>query len=284
MRLTPRPPLQKRGGASRKKRHHYLWPATYSDLDAQEQEQANVAILQDDSLGATTEEREIRLSKARRTSKVLNIAGGAVAAWLLFQPDPYHWAVAAGLALPWLTAAALWLHPAALSLVENKNSAHPSPSLALLLPALALLLRGVLDFEILNYQNLWLPAAVVTIGLAGGLLTSTRHFVTQSDSRLSTLLTALGYAALYGFAATLIVNCAYDEGHATKHTARVLRKHVSSGKTTTYYLEVSSWGPRRTAADVVVSRDYYQQLQVGNEVRIHQMPGRLSVPWFTVIE
>ena len=256
----------------------------YPNLDELEQEQATISLLADNRLGSTPEEREKHLVKARRTAKWLNSAGGIVAAWLLLQPQPYHWAIAAGLIVPVAAMAAVWFHPGVLRLDERKNSAYPSLVTAILMPSLLLLLRGLLDFEILDYGNLWLPAMVISVLLALAMLAGSRQFLLQQDSRLSLVLAALAYAVLYGYAATVIYNCAYDEGRATEYTVQVLTKHKSSSKTTTYYLKVCPWGPRATADDVTVSREYYQQAKTGDKIHIYQMPGKLHVPWFTVAE
>lgn len=98
------------------------------------------------------------------------------------------------------------------------------------------------------------------------------------------MLSAAAYAALYGFAAISIYNCAFDESKGIAYKAQVLDKHISSGRTRTYYLNVSAWGPRLAHEDIKVSRQYYQQTAAGDTVRIYQLPGQLHIPWFTVAE
>jgi hypothetical protein len=76
----------------------------------------------------------------------------------------------------------------------------------------------------------------------------------------------------------------YDKGATTFFATKVLGMHISSGKTTTYYLKLQAWGPVPTAEDVQVSSDYYRQVQPGQAVTVALRPGLLGVPWFTVIE
>lgn len=256
----------------------------YPDLDVQEQQQEEEILLQDHTLGRTTEEREEKLHKARRTAKVLNVASGTAAAWLFLQPQPYLWATTACLLLPLASIPLLWLHSGVLRPDEKKNSAYPSLALTLFIPSLVLMLRVLLDFEILNYDLLW-PRAVTVAALFGlGLLVGSHDFVFQGPSRWSAGLAILAYAALYGFSATAAYNCAFDTGRPTAYEVKVLEKHYSSGKTTTYYLKVAPWGPRTEAEDVTVTEEYYAQTEPGTNVQIYLMPGNLQVPWFTVAE
>lgn len=154
----------------------------YPDLDVLEREQAAASLLQDEHLGQTTDEREVTISQARRTAQVLNIAGGAVAAWLLLEPRPYQWAVATGLVVPLVAAIALWFHPRTLRPDERKNSAYPSVTIAILGPSAVLLLRTLLDFEILDYTPLWSQAGAVTLLFALILLSGSRYFLQHPDS------------------------------------------------------------------------------------------------------
>jgi hypothetical protein len=258
--------------------------ARYPDLDSEDQ-QANAArLLRDETLGQTPAEREAQLSQARQMATALNVAGSVAGAWLFLEPRPYTWAILAGMLVPLLATSALWLYPGALRPDEKKNSADASVALAILLPTLLLLVRVVLDFEILDYSLLWPQAATVAGGLAVALLAASRHIILRKDSPISLCFLVLVYAALYGFAAISAYNCVFDHGPTSKYAVRVLSKHSSSGRATTYYLQVDPWGPRPAAADVAVSEEYYGQVKPGDTVRIYSRPGSLGIPWFTVAE
>ena len=256
----------------------------YPDLDALEQEQEVAKLLQDEELGRTPSEREEVLSKAQKAAQILNIAGGITALWLFLHPQPYQWAIIAGLVVPALATIVLWLHNGVLRLDERKNSAYPSIAIAVIGPALSLLLRVLLDFDILDYAPLWPQAATVAFSAIIALFIGSRDFIFRNDSRVSLLLTILTSATLYGFAGTLSYNCAFDEGTATIHEVKVLDKSMSGGKTTTYHLKVTPWGPRPNDENVTVTQEYYEQVKPGDKVEIYAMPGQLGIPWFTVVE
>jgi hypothetical protein len=89
-------------------------------------------------------------------------------------------------------------------------------------------------------------------------------------------------AALYGFGATTAYNAAFDEGKPNYYEAKVVYKHISSGKSKTYYLTLAPWGPFQKQTDASVSSEYYERIPVDATVPVYLMPGRLGIAWHTV--
>ncbi|RSK35163.1 hypothetical protein [Hymenobacter metallilatus] len=254
----------------------------FPNLDVQQREQEAQQILQDETLGRTAPEREEKLTQARQLCRVLNTLAWAVAAWLLFYPTPYEWALQAGLTLPPLALAALLWHQGLIRPDERNDSAYPSLLPALFSPPLALLLRDLFDFELLEVTPVW-PWIAAIGGLFGGLLAyGSWRFIKDPNGRWG-VVGMLTFCVLpYAYAAPVAYNCAFEEARPQVYRVPVRGKHYSSGKTTTYYLEVGAWGPRATPDDVTVTEEIYNQTMPGDSVRIHQFPGRLGIPWFTV--
>lgn len=258
--------------------------ARYPDLDRQETEQARAQLLADHDLGRTPEERADALQAAGNTARTLNIAGGVVTAWLLFYPHPYEWAMGAGLLLPVLAAAALWRSPSVLRVDEEKNSGYPSVFIALLGPGFGLLWRSLFDYELVSYAPLWPLVGAAAAGAALVLAIGSREFLLRRRSGLRVGLTIALLAGLYGYGATSAVNAAFDAAEAATFAAQVLSKHIDSGKHKTYHLKVTPWGPMTATDDVRVTREYYNQVVTGQTVTIALWPGRLGVPWYSVLE
>lgn len=261
------------------------WLATsYPDLDRQETEQARARLLENDDLGRTPEERADALEAAGNTARTLNIAGGVVTAWLLFYPHPYEWAMGAGLLVPLLAAAALWRLPSVLRVDEEKNSGYPSVFIALLGPGFGLLWRALFDYELVSYARLWPVAGAAAVGAALVLAIGSREFLFRRDSGLRVGLTLVLLAGLYGYGATSAINATFDEAAPAMFTARVVSKRIDSGKHKTYHFKVTPWGPMTITDDVRVTHEYYNQVVTGQSVVIALWPGRLGVPWYSVVE
>ena len=74
----------------------------------------------------------------------------------------------------------------------------------------------------------------------------------------------------------------FDRAKPVEFRTKTLSKHVSSGKHTSYDVELSPWGPKRAAEDVDVGRKLYGQIQVGQTVCVYVWPGALKIRWFEV--
>ena len=278
-------PVIKIGYTTERYQEIRLWLAGhYPNLDAVETEQATQELLADVAIGATPEARAAAVHRATRVARVLNIGGFAVAAWLFFWPRPHGGAIAAGLLQPLLAIAALWAFPHTLRIDEKKNSGHPSLLAGFIMVSLILLVRGLFDYEVVDYAPLWPVAGLAAVAVAGALALGSRKFLALPTERLSVGMTLLVLAALYGYSATVLVNGAYDEAPAQEFAPRVTGMHSNSGKTTTYYLTLEAWGPVPGGEDATVSHNYYRQVRVGQTVRVGLHPGRLGVPWYKVIE
>ncbi|SES85714.1 hypothetical protein SAMN04487998_0487 [Hymenobacter actinosclerus] len=253
--------------------------ARFPDLDAQQVQQDAERLLLEEDFGRNPAEREANLAGARHVSWVLNAAGCLSGAWLLFWPEPYDWAVWAGLGVPPLAAAALFWHRGLLCFDDSNHSARPAITAALLFPPLGLLLRGLFDFELLAYQPLAPYAAGTALLMATALVLGSPQLLATSGRRV--LLTGGIMAVLYGAAAVVTVNCVFDTSGPRVYAVPVLDKQLSGGQTSSYYLNVGPWGARAQPENVEVSKTLYQQTVIGDTVHIYQRPGRLGAAWFS---
>lgn len=260
-----------------------LWVSqNFSNLDEQAAIREKSSILDDENIGLTQEAREERLLKARRTARVINWAGGLTGAWAFFYPAPYLYTMLACIVIPLAALAAVKLSRGLIRMDERKGSAFPSVIHAIIYPSLGIMLRGVLDYDIADYSNVWLPAASVALIFLFLLLIRQKEINITMKSGLLAAATLSIFLFAYGFGTVMHLNCYYDRSEPARFRAEVLGKRVSSGKTTSYYLDLSAWGPRKEPEDVSVDKDLYNRIEAGSEVDIWFRKGLLDIPWFIV--
>ena len=260
-----------------------MWLAEhYPNLDEVETLEAVDEAMEDEQLGENADERSEKLLQAGTTAKYLNLVGWAVTAWLFFHPQPYQYAIGAGILIPLLGGAALWLHQGALRLIEDKNSPYPAVFVAVFMPSFALFLRSLLDVDLVRYFPMCLVAGQAAFVMALLLAFCTRKWLFDSKARITEGAALIAAALVYGYSASATFNTAFDNERGKVFSTKVLDKSTSSGKTTTYHLTVGPWGPFTTEADVQVGSNQYQATQPGDQVRIRLRPGRLNVPWYEV--
>jgi hypothetical protein len=267
-----------------KKNEIVQWLAAhYKDLDTIEAEKEKQDILNNEALGWTIEQREQKLKNARRVAKVLNVVGGIVSAWTIFFPSPYEYAILAAIAVPAICIVVMKSFGGLMRANETtKGSPYPNVSLALLVPALAVCLRALLDFSVFSYDNVWLPSILIAGIFLVVLFIGSNEFKLRpaKDFIITTVFSLVAFG--YAFGSVVTLNCLYDKSEPEAFSATIISKRVTSGKTTTYYLKLTPWGSQVEADEVSVSEDFYEQLGEGDEVSVYLYQGKFQIPWFIV--
>lgn len=252
----------------------------FTDLDQQRLEQEEQEMLADESLGATQQEREERLAAARRYTRILNAAALISVFWAWIYPHPYELCIIVVALIPFIGFFLLSKYRGIIRLAEKPKSAHPNLTMALIFPALGLLIRSMADYKLLNFTPIIGPAAGVGMALCllmwfcAGVFSQNRELLRSSFY--------LVIFALYGAGALTIVNCHEDKHPAQVFTTEVISKRVTHGKSTSYHVKLAPWGPRTDDQETNVSRDLYNALEPGQPVQVCLEPGALGMPWFYI--
>ncbi|WP_299988634.1 hypothetical protein [uncultured Pontibacter sp.] len=263
----------------------YTWLTnSFPHLDDVEIIEESQEILTNAHYGRTVEEREATFNAARKKAKVLNWTGGLACAWALFWPEPYEYAILTAIAIPLITLITIKFSDGLFRLNENKESTYPSVSLAMFAPSFALGLRGLLDFNIFEYSNVWILMSILS-----GILFAIFFYRNQEFN----FRRAKGYVATssiaivllcYSYGAVIMLNCFYDTSESQQYTATVVNKRISTGKNTSYYLELTKWGNQVKNDEVSVTEEFYNQFENGDEVTVYFQKGQFDIPWFFLTE
>ena len=90
------------------------------------------------------------------------------------------------------------------------------------------------------------------------------------------------FGLIYSCGGIVIVNCAFDWSKPTEYKTRVLDQSITTGKSTTYYLKLDAWGPRKESEDESVPRSVYNQVKKGDMVTVYVKKGYFRIPWYFV--
>jgi hypothetical protein len=66
------------------------------------------------------------------------------------------------------------------------------------------------------------------------------------------------------------------------YPAAVTGQRVSHGRSTSYYLTLSPWGPMTGAFETSVGRRLYNAVNLGDTVEVSLHSGWLHIPWYQV--
>jgi hypothetical protein len=256
----------------------------FVELDTLEASQEEEQILSDEQFGMNRQSNEYRLAEARRIARYINILGVAVGVWMWFYPRPYEVGGLFAICVPLIALGAIYLYRGLIRFDQRNNSAYPSIFFGFLAPAAALVIRSMLDFEILEYGQLWMVLLPATGVMSFLLMLGTKELKFKERVEYFTAVAMAGIVLAYTFGAYVFGNCVFDQSTPEVFTSEVVGKEISSGKVTTYYLVLGAWGPRTEEERVSVSEEQYEVIEKGDAVDVYLMRGFFKTPWFYVSE
>jgi len=256
-----------------------VWFQQVVDLDLRDGEITMAEIAHDETVGATEQERMDALARAKRWAIGLNVIAtvAAVCAYVT-HGDAKPIAVLVSIIAPFSGAALVWWKPRLYSMFKPKKDPRADLAWVSFAPTFGLCFASS-DFH---------PVAITSLLPAMGALALAYAFVSVSDVRrgrsvlgngLVLLLISCGFA--YGAAAT--ANATFDDATPGSYSTQVLGKHVSRGRSTSYYVRLAPWGPVQGERDLHVSYGFYRDARINGTVCLRLHPGALHAPWYAPV-
>ena len=230
----------------------------------------------DERFGATPSERSETLRTARKTAKILSAISTVASVWGFIYPHPYQVLILLLALLPWVAIEVMRRFHGLFRADELKNDAHPSIAYPLIFPGMILCLRAVIDYDVL--QSVYAAALYVFFGCA--LVAAILIFDPTQRSRLGTLPLFFLFGVAYGYGFVVEADVQFDRSPGIVYTATVQNKQIISGKSTTYQLDLSPWGPNAGTSEFDVSSSTYKEIRTGQTVQLKLKKGALGVQWY----
>jgi len=249
-----------------------------TNLDETEFQEEMKTALDDAALGSSEEERALALRRAKRWATCLSVVGTGIALWAYIKPTPYEYAIGALIVLPPAALVSLRFFRGALRFHWKARSPYSGIAPALCTSCGALALRAFQDWNILEWDNFGYPFIAVFLGMC---FLAIMH-AGDTWRKIPTAFLLFGVCAAYGYGTTISVNGLLDASAPVPYQARVLSARGCTGKSSSYHLKLSPWGPRKQAKEIEVSRTVYRRYKTGDSVQVKVRSGRLGIPWFEV--
>lgn len=254
------------------------WVADIPDLDAQDAQSATAQMIEAAAAAGKGTAPYAHIRRARRLATTLAVLAVLSALWGIFWPRPYHLAMLACGAIP---LASLWLmarFPGIVTFDGTLGEERPHAIDSLVFPSAALVLRGTLDFEIIDWVEVGALGAVFSV-LASSLALRFGAGQRRTKTTAPTLVVIL---FCYGVGGVCISNALLDRRPPTLYSCQVLDKRVAGGRLEQHYLTLSPWGPRATADEFRVHASVYSRLHRQAQVQVAVHPGALGARWFEI--
>lgn len=244
----------------------------YPDLDVEEAQE-----VYDEAMRQTGEQDAQKLLKRAKT-EVYTLTGITVALGTLsfLYMDWYFLALFCCVPLSLLL---LLRHNGLVQLDTSKES--PLPSI-FLIPFIAVLVPIMRSFHmhILQYSNVWPPAIGIAVGLTAMLWLCSRHLNTKRGQYIvSAIIMSLIFLG-HGYGLVVMSNAFFDKKGYEYYETVVTDKHISKGKSTTYYLTVEPWAHQPETERESVDRSLYEEVGINDKVGVYYYEGAFHIPWY----
>jgi len=252
------------------------WLQQFPDLDIRDRDALLDKISHESELGATPEERLAALSRAKTWSIAAIVISGAAAAALNFGGAALQLPSAIVLALtPFAAVFLAGRSPLLFTIFRRKSDPRADFTLTLAFSSFGLLFRAM-DFYVVSTQSLLMVAAAFAVLYIAALYTAAN----RGSSVPGSLIAVLFFAAIYGYSLALVADAVADSAPGQIYATQVIRKHVSRGRSTTWYLDLAPWGPLEQPNKIKVSSSMYANTPIGDEVCLALHPGAFHVSWY----
>jgi hypothetical protein len=251
----------------------------WKDLDALDKERETQELLQDTELGMTQEDRLQAIQRSKITAIVYNVL--SVVLIIIAIASDIKWCYVPSLLYPLLGLMVMWYSKGLIKFYSNlRRSTHFPTFFGLFFPSVTLIAASLAKYKIFNAGHLWLPWLVVGVCF---LLLLYKVGSNKSVGNTGLQLVLMTFVSiLYGYGSIMYTNGAFDNGPHQTFSALVLQRRITHGKSTSYYLKIGPWGPRKNIQEVEVGKSLFMETQINDSVEIVFHSGRLHIPWYQV--
>jgi hypothetical protein len=147
-----------------------------------------------------------------------------------------------------------------------------------------LLLRVVIDYEFESFYSMIIPGTLAFVMMLLLLFATHKLIDNSTKSKTWIYLSLIFNVCIYSYAATYGANCVYDTSEPKVYHAEVLDKRISTSSKghKTYYLKVKPWGHHYDKEEISVASDQYDEINIGQTVKIDLKEGLFNIPWYYI--
>lgn len=265
--------------------------ARTNDIVADLLKQEDAAIAGDQELGFSETDKEERLAVLRKVIRRFNyaayVAGAVGFVNFLYLENSEVELIAFG---------TLMLVPLMLDMLALANRGHvrvdyeegsryPQIFTGTMMAGVVLALFSLLDQGALLddafYELLFI--FILAKGMLWCFIDRDRLKVLLARSKLVMAITVVALFAVPGFwigGSLYQVNKLFDESPTRWHATEILEKRISSGKTTSYAVELAPWDPAQDGpVEYALRRAAFERLEVGMPVQVGVRDGAIGIEW-----
>ncbi len=258
----------------------------FENLDENEYASEVKELYENVKFGRTQEERDRIIEKAELLTKVLNYVSIITSIWFLISPNPYNILTIINIMMPIIGLIIVFLYNGLIRIIKTDNSPYPTLSSCLTMPVAVIMIRVLLDYDIVDYSSLWVPSILLsTITVYIIIKSNNSEFKVSKTKELIILYFYLSIGVgVFVFFSIILTNCTFDYSEPIEYQTKIVEKRISSGRRTPtrYLIKIEKWSDEYNKNLVSIVKNSYEEMKVGEVINVYLNKGLLGVPWIFV--
>jgi hypothetical protein len=257
------------------------WLQSVTNLDQRDADKITSELSHEQAISSGQADPSALLGNAKLAMYALS-ALAVIASFLAFRHTPSLFlpSIIVLWLLPLIGIGMLYRFPLLYGFFKQKTDPRAELVPVILIPPFGLLFAFSTggSTHILHSNQILIWIAVVTIAFVAAMLQPALNSVNRTGAIIGILVVG----TLYGIGVIHTADTVPDHSIPEPFQAQVLDMHESHGRSTSYYLSLTPWGPITNDTNVQVSRHTYNSVSDGDTVCLNLHSGFLDAPWYTL--
>lgn len=267
---------------------------TFLNLSQEEKLDASMKVYEADKqeimanteFGKDKDDIEANYRHTKRYANIFNFFAWAIVLWYFFYPTPYQLLTVLVLLLPIIGLTIVYTKKGLVRLFVQEGGMYINLGASIGILPLGLMLRGLLDIELVTYDKVWVATIICSI-LGTGLVCyvaskELKHY--KIGEFLASLVFIGAVVFAYCFYSIVHINTTFDNQHYQVHHTQVIDKRISGSDDEEYYLIIKDSLSGILCEEVKIYEELYENIKKQDSVTIYLKPGILKMPWIRYVE
>lgn len=254
-----------------------------TNLDLVEEEKEVKDFYRNSDYGLNDEEKEKKLTKARKTTKIVNLISIVLTIAIFFFNEYYYITRLVLLSLPLIIILIVMLFKGIIKygdLEEGEETMYPSIFWGFAAPIFAIFLKTLFTINILNLENLWSYLILLSVFVFSLCVFGSKEYIIKNTKSYGKLIFVFVLSLMYSYAAILYFNASLDTEASEIFSTIIKEKRISKGKTTSYYFKVSNKNKIEHGEEFTVSKLVYEDKNIGDSITFELKKGKFNIPYY----
>lgn len=194
------------------------------------------------------------------------------------------------LVIPWLSFYIVKLNKKYLRIFAFKESKFSGFSITIGFAYWTIIIRTILDYNIIDYSNAWLYSLILAPLLTLLFIKIAEHELElRKENKIAQRVISSAYFIifyLYSFFVIINLNCTLDYSEQRFVKSKVLDKHTKKSRHSSknYYIDIVSPKKSREKESIPTSEEEWNNTKIGEHLELGVKDGLLGINWYEVYE